>query len=168
MLSPYFGQPLKKRQVKALFLNALGSHPLLSIVKTKKQSLRLLFRLLGGDKGIRTPDLYDANVSLYQLSHIPKHHCIIKHRRGECKRFLKIIAFHAGMGGEAKGRVLRQVTISYTRGVTGGFSSVTEKQARSAPRKSAVAGLSSKRKARESPMRTGSPTLTRTNMPYAP
>ncbi len=27
--------------------------------------------LLGGDKGIRTPDLCVANASLYQLSHIP-------------------------------------------------------------------------------------------------
>ena len=43
--------------------------------------------LFGGDKGIRTPDLYDANVSLYQLSHIPKYHCIIIHCFIEIKRF---------------------------------------------------------------------------------
>ena len=34
---------------------------------------------LGGDKGIRTPDLRIANATLYQLSHIPKHFAIIQH-----------------------------------------------------------------------------------------
>jgi hypothetical protein len=32
---------------------------------------------LGGDRGIRTPDLRDANATLSQLSHIPKYTRII-------------------------------------------------------------------------------------------
>ena len=75
--SPYFGQPLKTRQTEARFLNALGSNPLLG-VKEKTSEKSDVF-CSGGDKGIRTPDLYDANVSLYQLSHIPKYLCIIIH-----------------------------------------------------------------------------------------
>lgn len=31
----------------------------------------------GGDKGSRTPDLYDANVSLYHLSYIPTRNSVI-------------------------------------------------------------------------------------------
>ena len=31
-----------------------------------------IFLKIGGDKGIRTPDLRIANASLYQLSYIPK------------------------------------------------------------------------------------------------
>ena len=75
------------------------------LIWTAKQSLKknntnpdfkefVLFTC-GGDKGIRTPDLYDANVSLYQLSHIPKHHCIIKHNRDDCKRFFIFHRFSA-------------------------------------------------------------------------
>ena len=46
----------------------------------------------GGDKGIRTPDLYDANVSLYQLSHIPiTVQCIIMHYLFEIKRFFGFV-----------------------------------------------------------------------------
>ena len=36
--------------------------------------------IFGGDKGIRTPGLYVANVSLYQLSHAPKHYDYIPYR----------------------------------------------------------------------------------------
>jgi hypothetical protein len=34
----------------------------------------LSMKLFGGDRGIRTPDLRDANATLSQLSHIPRPH----------------------------------------------------------------------------------------------
>jgi hypothetical protein len=37
----------------------------------KKTEEVLPFDTFGGDRGIRTPDLRDANATLYQLSHIP-------------------------------------------------------------------------------------------------
>ena len=90
-LAPHFGQPLKTPHC-GVFLRSRFSSPVKGS-KTKKAVKRLPFCCLGGDKGIRTPDLYDANVSLYQLSHIPKHHCIIKHNRGDCKRFFTFPRF---------------------------------------------------------------------------
>lgn len=45
-------------------------------MKSEKRKSKIAEHLVkfgdfGGDKGSRTPDLYDANVSLYQLSYIP-------------------------------------------------------------------------------------------------
>ena len=91
MLFAILRSPLKNMPRRGIFFYALGSHPPFGVVKTKKAVSSTAFSLFGGDKGIRTPDLYDANVSLYQLSHIPKHLCIIIHCLFEIKRFFGIL-----------------------------------------------------------------------------
>ena len=70
-----------------IFLHEYSPHPMMNsnvfgAIEIKKALLKSLSKvdsaetlsILGGDEGIRTPDLYVANVPLSHLSYIPTRH----------------------------------------------------------------------------------------------
>ena len=63
---------LTLRAVASNGANRRSSRDPIIIKSESKQSGSSAFAF-GGDKGIRTPDLYVANVSRYQLCYIPKY-----------------------------------------------------------------------------------------------